>query len=143
MTRGRGAVGWAAAVLLSACASEGVEPPALRVTRYVATWPCAVGDSGRHDLTLHEVEASGEPTMYDLVMTCVPGDTTEAVVVERGGWGVVADSTVVGSAGILELYRGDGALLARYRRGGTDSLMPLEPDGTPREGVLLRVTEAP
>lgn len=143
MRHGRGVGAWAVAALLSACASEGVEPPALRVTRYVATWPCTAGDSGRHDLTLHEVEASGEPTMYDLVMTCVPGDAPDAVVVERGGWGIVADSTVVGSAGILELYRGDGALLARYRRGGTDSLMPLASDGTPREVVLLRVTAAP
>jgi hypothetical protein len=143
MMRGGAVVAWATIALLGGCAREGVEPPTLRVTRYVATWPCAAGDSGRHDLTLHEVEVSGEPTMYDLVMTCVPGDAPDAVVVERGGWGIVADSTVVGSAGILELYRGDGALLARYRRGGTDSLMPLETDGTARDIVLLRVLGEP
>jgi hypothetical protein len=81
--------------------------------------------------------------MYDLVMTCLPGDSTGAVVVERGGWGIVRDSTVIGSAGMLELYGGDGTLLARYRRGGADSLVPLDPDGAPSAAVLLRVTTAP
>jgi hypothetical protein len=143
MRRGREAVAWAAAAFLLGCAQEGVEPPALRVTRYAAAWPCPAGDSGRHDLTLHEVEVSGEPTMYDLVITCAPDDTLDAVVVERGAWGVVSDSTVVGSAGILELYAGDGTLLARYRRGGEDSLVPLAPDGAPRDLVLRRVRGAP
>ena len=138
------AVGFStAAALLGGCGQEGVEPPALRVTRYAATWPCPVGDSGRHDLTLHEVEASGEPTMYDLVVSCAPGDTTDAVMVERGRWGIVSDSTFVGSAGMLELYTGEGVLLARYRRGGTDSLIALDPDGTPQDMVLRRVVEQP
>jgi len=143
MRRRRGAVAVAAAALLAGCGAEGVEPPALRVTRYAAAWPCPLGDSGRHDLTLNEVEVSGEPTMYDLVITCAPGDSHDAVVVERGRWGVVGDSTSVGSEGILELYAGDGVLLSRYRRLGTDTLIPLGADGTPQALVLSRVVDQP
>ena len=131
------------ASLVLGCAGEGVEPPALRVMRFAATWPCPSGDSGRHDLTLNEVEVSAEPTMYDLVITCAAGDSLDAVVVERGRWGVVSDSTSVGSEGILELYAGDGVLLSRYRRIGIDTLIPLDADGTPQALVLSRVVEQP
>lgn len=137
------AVALVTASLVLGCTREGVEPPALRVMRFNAAWPCPPGDSGRHDLTLNEVEVSGEPTMYDLVITCAPGDSLDAVVVERGRWGIVSDSTFVGSQGILELYAGDGVLLSRYRRLGTDTLIPLDADGTPRALVLSRVVEQP
>ncbi len=132
------AVALTISVLFAGCGREGVEPPALRIMRYAASWPCPAGDSGRHDLTLNAVEVSGEPTMYDVVITCAPGDSSNAVVVERGRWTVIDDTAGSGGASLLELLAEDGSLFARYRRGGMDSLVPLNPDGTPQDIVLLR-----
>jgi hypothetical protein len=143
MSQTGAAVAFATAVFVLGCKGEGVEPPALRVMRYHASWPCAVGDSGRHDLTLNEVEVSGEPTMYDLVITCPPGDSVAAVVVERGRWSVVQDTLGEGGAPIVELYSADGPLLLRYRRVGADTLIPLDAGGTPQPPALRRVVESP
>jgi hypothetical protein len=137
VSRGTAALALLALLPAGGCASEGVEPPALSLTRWVGVLPCPGGGSGPADLTLHEVIASGEPTMYDLVLAC--GDTLTPEVL-RGAWG--RDS--VPPVGI-RLHREGAAAPLRLVRRGTDSLVALPPIGRADDvtAVLLRVPDRP